>query len=158
MNLYNIKSQYLQIAQELTDGECTPELEQALIITQENLQEKAINYGYVIKNFESEVDIIEEEIKRLNALKKARINAVDKLKNNISDAMKLFQILEVKAPTFKMNFRTSESVEIFEGLDNEFITEKVSYQPDKIAIKNAIKEGREVNGAALVTNFNLQIK
>ena len=158
MNLYNIKSEYLAIAQELTDGELTPELEQALIITQENLQEKAINYGYVIKNFESEVDIIEEEIKRLNALKKARINAVDKLKNNISDAMQLFGILEVKAPTFKMNFRKSESVEIYEGLDQEFITEKVSYQPDKIAIKNAIKEGRQINGAALVTNFNLQIK
>jgi hypothetical protein len=158
MNLYNIKSEYLAIAHGLTEGELTPELEQALIITQENLQEKAINYGYVIKNFESEVDIIEEEIKRLNALKKARINAVEKLKTNISDAMQLFGILEVKAPTFKMNFRTSESVEIFEGLDNEFITEKVSYQPDKIAIKNAIKEGRTVNGAALVTNFNLQIK
>ena len=158
MNLYNIKSEYLAIAHELTEGELTPELEQALIITQENLQEKAINYGYVIKNFESEVDIIEEEIKRLNALKKARQNAVDKLKTNISDAMQLFGILEVKAPTFKMNFRKSESVEIFEGLDQEFITEKVSYQPDKIAIKNAIKEGRTVNGAALVTNLNLQIK
>ena len=158
MNLYNIKNEYLQIAHKLTEGELTPELEQALIITQENLQEKAINYGYVIKNFESEVNIIEEEIKRLNALKKARQNAVDKLKNNISDAMQLFGILEVKAPTFKMNFRKSESVEIFEGLDQEFITEKVSYQPDKIAIKNAIKEGRTVNGAALVTNLNLQIK
>ena len=158
MNLYNIKSEYLNIAAQLTEGELTPELEQALIITQENLQEKAINYGYVIKNFESEVDIIEEEIKRLNALKKARQNAVDKLKNNISDAMQLFGILEVKAPTFKMNFRKSESIEIFEGLDQEFITEKVSYQPDKIAIKNAIKEGITVNGAALVTNFNLQIK
>lgn len=158
MNLYNIKSEYLAIAHELTEGECTPELEQDLIITQENLQEKAVNYGYVIKNFESEVDIIEEEIKRLNALKKARQNAVDKLKTNISDAMQLFGILEVKAPTFKMNFRKSESIEIFEGLDQEFITEKVSYQPDKIAIKNAIKEGKTVNGAALVTNLNLQIK
>ena len=158
MNLYNIKSEYLAIAQELAEGELTPELEQALMITEANLQEKAINYGYVIKNFESEVDIIDEEIKRLNALKKARINAVDKLKTNISDAMQLFGILEVKAPTFKMNFRKSESVEIYEGLDKEFIVEKVSYQPDKIAIKNAIKEGRTVNGASIVTNFNLQIK
>jgi hypothetical protein len=158
MNLYNIKSEYLAIAQELAEGELTPELEQALIITQENLQEKAINYGYVIKNFESEVDIIETEIKRLNALKKARINAVDKLKTNISNAMQLFGILEVKAPTFKMNFRKSESVEIYEGLSNEYITEKISYQPDKIAIKNAIKEGKTVNGAGIIINYNLQIK
>ena len=158
MNLYNIKSEYLNIAAQLTEGELTPELEQALMITESNLQEKAINYGYVIKSFESEVDIIDEEIKRLNALKKARVNAVDKLKNNISDAMQLFGILEVKAPTFKMNFRKSESVEIYDGLDKEFLVEKVSYQPDKIAIKNAIKEGKTVNGASIITNFNLQIK
>ena len=158
MNLYNIKSEYLAIAQELAEGELTPELEQALMITEANLQEKAINYGYVIKNFESEVDIIETEIKRLNELKKARINAVEKLKINISDAMQLFGILEVKAPTFKMNFRKSESVEIYEGLSQEYITEKISYQPDKIAIKNAIKEGKTVNGAGIIINYNLQIK
>jgi hypothetical protein len=158
LNLYNIKSEYLAIAQELAEGELTPELEQALIITEANLQEKAINYGYVIKNFESEVDIIETEIKRLNELKKARVNAIEKLKSNISDAMQLFGILEVKAPTFKMNFRKSESVEIYEGLSNEYITEKISYQPDKIAIKNAIKEGKEVRGAVLLTNYNLQLR
>ena len=158
MNLYNIKSEYMAIAQELAEGELTPELEQALIITESNLQEKAINYGYVIKNFESEVDIIDEEIKRLNALKKSRVNTVEKLKTNISNAMQLFGILEVKAPTFKMNFRKSESVEIYEGLSNEYITEKISYQPDKIAIKNAIKEGKTVNGAGIIINYNLQIK
>lgn len=158
MNLYNIKQEYLAIAQELIEGELTPELEQSLIITEANLQEKAINYGYVIKNFESEVYIIDEEIKRLNALKKARVNAVDKLKTNISDAMQLFGILEVKAPTFKMNFRKSESVEIYECLSQEYITEKISYQPDKIAIKNAIKEGKTVNGAGIIINYNLQIK
>ena len=148
----------MAIAQELAEGELTPELEQALIITESNLQEKAINYGYVIKNFESEVDIIDEEIKRLNALKKSRVNTVEKLKTNISNAMQLFGILEVKAPTFKMNFRKSESVEIYEGLSNEYITEKISYQPDKIAIKNAIKEGKTVNGAGIIINYNLQIK
>ena len=158
MNLYNIKSEYLAIAQELAEGELTPELEQALMITESNLQEKAINYGYVIKNFESEVDIIETEIKRLNELKKTRVNAVEKLKTNISDAMQLFGILEVKAPTFKMNFRKSESVEIYEVLSQEYITEKISYQPDKIAIKNAIKEGKTVNGAGIIINYNLQIK
>ena len=158
MNLYNIKSEYLNIAHELTEGELTPELEQALMITEANLQEKAINYGYVIKNFESEVDIIDEEIKRLNALKKARVNAVEKLKNNISDAMQLFGILEVKAPTFKMNFKKSESVEVFDWLSTEYVIEKITYQPDKIAIKNAIKEGKTVNGASIVTNYNLQIK
>jgi len=158
MNLYNIKSEYINIAAQLTDGELTPELEEALIINEQNFTEKAINYGYVIKTFESETDILENEIKRLNALKIARSKAIDKLKVTISNAMQLYGINEVKGPTFKMNFRTSESVEISNLLDQNYIVEKVSYQPDKIAIKNAIKEGKTVNGAALIINYNLQIK
>ena len=158
MNLYNIKSEYINIAAQLTEGELTPELEEALIINEQNFTEKAINYGYVIKTFESETDILENEIKRLNALKIARSKAIDKLKITISNAMQLYQILEVKAPTFKMNFRKSESIEVSDLLDQNYIVEKVSYQPDKIAIKNAIKEGKTVNGAALIINYNLQIK
>jgi len=158
MNLYNIKSEYINIAAQLTDGELTPELEEALIINEQNFTEKAINYGYVIKTFESETDILENEIKRLNALKIARSKAIDKLKVTISNAMQLYGINEVKAPTFKMNFRKSESVEVSDLLDQNYIVEKVSYQPDKIAIKNAIKEGKTVNGAALIINYNLQIK
>jgi len=158
MNLFNIKSEYINIAAQLTDGELTPELEEALLINEQNFTEKAINYGYVIKTFESETDTLENEIKRLNALKIARSKAIDKLKVTISNAMQLYQIMEVKAPTFKMNFRKSESVEVSDLLDQNYIVEKVSYQPDKIAIKNAIKEGKTVNGAAIIINYNLQIK
>jgi len=158
MNLYNIKNEYLNLAAMLAEGELTPELEDALIINEQNFTEKAINYGYVIKTFESETDILENEIKRLNALKIARNKAIDKLKDTISDAMQLYGINEVKAPTFIMNFRKSESVEVSDLLDHNYINEKISYQPDKIAIKKAIKEGKEVRGAVLLTNYNLQLK
>ena len=40
----------------------------------------------------------------------------------------------------------------------EFVTIKQTVQPDKTAIKKAIKEGREVAGAKVVVNYNLQIK
>jgi len=158
MNLFNIKQEYLTIAQELAEGELTPELEQQLAITETNLQEKAVNYGYVIKTFESEVDIIDNEIKRLQALKKARTSAIDKLKDNISEAMQLFCITEVKAPTFKLSFRKSESIECDEVVDQEYCNTKVIVTPDKVAIKQAIKEGKEVLGARLIINNNLQIK
>jgi hypothetical protein len=158
MNLFNIKNEYLNLAAMLSDGELTPELEDALIINEQNFTEKAINYGYVIKTFESETDILENEIKRLNALKIARSKAIDKLKNTISDAMQLYGINEVKAPTFIMNFRKSESVEVSDLLDHNYINEKISYQPDKISIKKAIKEGKEVRGAVLLTNYNLQLR
>lgn len=158
MNLYNIKNEYLNLAAMLAEGELTPELEDALIINEQNFTEKAINYGYVIKTFESETDILENEIKRLNALKTARNKAINKLKDTISDAMQLYNINEVNAPTFVMNFRKSESIEVSDLLDPKYINEKISYQPDKIAIKKAIKEGKEVRGAVILTNYNLQLR
>lgn len=158
MNLFNIKQEYLTIAQELAEGELTPQLEEALKITENNLQDKAINYGYVIKTFESECDILDNEIKRLQALKKARANAIDKLKDNISEAMQLFGITEVKAPTFKLSFRKSESIECDEVVSEEYCNIKTTITPDKVAIKQAIKEGKEVLGARLIINQNLQIK
>jgi len=158
MNLYNIKSEYINIAMQLTDGELTPELEQALEITEQNLHDKAINYGYVIKTLESEADIIDAEIKRLQELKRNRLNAVEKLKSNITEAMELFGINEVKAPTFKLSFRKSESIECDEFVDSNYCTVKTSIAPDKIAIKQAIKEGKEVVGARLIIKNNLQIK
>jgi hypothetical protein len=158
MNLYNIKSEYINIAMQLTDGELTPELEKALEITMENLNDKAVNYGYVIKTIESEVDIIDAEIKRLQELKKSRNNAVERLKNNISEAMELFGVTEVKAPTFKLSFRKSESIECDEFVDSNYCTVKTSIAPDKVAIKQAIKEGKDVVGARLVVKNNLQIK
>lgn len=158
MNLYNIKSEYINIAMQLTDGELTPELEQALQITEQNLHDKAINYGYVIKTIESEVDIIDAEIKRLQELKRSRSNAVEKLKSNITEAMELFGVTEVKAPTFKLSFRKSESIECDEFVDSNYCTVKTSIAPDKVAIKQAIKDGKDVVGARLVVKNNLQIK
>lgn len=158
MNLYNIKSEYINIAMQLTDGELTPELEQALQITEQNLHDKAVNYGYVIKTIESEVDIIDAEIKRLQELKRSRSNAVEKLKSNITEAMELFGVTEVKAPTFKLSFRKSESIECDEFVDSNYCTVKTSIAPDKVAIKQAIKEGKDVVGARLIIKNNLQIK
>jgi hypothetical protein len=60
----------------------------------------------------------------------------------------------------KINFRKSESVEIdnLALLDAKFLNEKVTITPDKMAIKEAIKNGEDVNGARLVINNNIQIK
>lgn len=40
----------------------------------------------------------------------------------------------------------------------DLVQEKVEYKPDKTAIKEAIKGGREVFGAEIIENVNLQVK
>ena len=160
MNLFNIKQEYINLVNTIIDnnGELSPELSQALAINETELKEKAINYGYVIRSFEYENDIIDAEIKRLKALKEQKEKAIQKLKDAVSDAMNLYGIEKVESPALKLSFRKSESVEISENLDKRFMIEKVTLQPDKVAIKEAIKKGKQVDGAVLIINQNLQIK
>jgi len=43
-------------------------------------------------------------------------------------------------------------------LPAKFVTIKQTMTPDKLAIKKEIKEGNEVPGAKVITNYSLQIK
>jgi hypothetical protein len=159
-SLYNITAEALELVSALEEGELTPELEIALIINQNELQEKAINYGYAIKSMEDDVTVIAEEIKRLQAIKTAKNNAADRMKYAIETAMKLYGIQKVSSPTLNLSFRKSETVEIdfITFLPNDFKVIKTTVTADKIAIKKAIKEGQHITGAFIKENFNLQIK
>ena len=159
-SLYNLESEYLRIAEALTEGEVTEELEQALQINQSELQAKGLAYGHMIKSLEYDVDIIDVEIARLEAIRNSRKNALDRLKTNLKGAMELYGIVELKSPTMKVSFRKSESVVVndLSQLESRFVKTKLTKEADKVAIKQAIKDGESILGAELVINNNIQIK
>jgi len=159
-SLYNITAEALELVSALEEGELTPELEIALIINQNELQEKAINYGYAIKSMWDDVTAIDEEIKRLQVIKTAKNNAADRMRGSIINAMMLYGIEKVTSPTLNLSFRKSETVEVdlIQFLPNNLKIVKTTVTADKIAIKKAIKEGQHITGAFIKENFNLQIK
>jgi hypothetical protein len=159
-SLYNITREAIELASQLEEGELTPEMETALSINQNELQEKAINYAYAIKSMEDDVTAINEEIKRLQAIKTAKSNAAERMKESISNAMEIYGIDKVTSPTLNLSFRKSESVEVdlVEALSNDFKIVKTTVTADKLAIKQAIKQGENITGARIVEKFNLQIK
>lgn len=162
LTLYEIQLEFIQLAETIISngGEVTEFESEALQINKENLQNKAVNYGFVCKQLEAENEMIDVEIKRLSALKTARTRTIDKLKDTLSAAMQIYELEEVKTPIIKINFRKSESVEIYNmsQLDQRFVVEKVTLSPDKILIKSAIKAGEDVTGARIIEHKNLQIK
>jgi len=160
MNLYEISREAMELASLLETEELTPELEQALIINQDQLQAKANNYAKVIVNIQSDADAIDGEIKRLKAMKESKERAITRLKEAVKNAMLVSSIEKIESPLFKLSIRKSEAVEVdmLEGLPSEFVNIKNVVTPDKIAIKEAIKRGEFVLGARIVDNFNLQIK
>jgi hypothetical protein len=161
-SIYKIQNEFQLIIAEVinNEGEITPELETALTINKEQLQSKAIDYCYVIKSLESDCEQIDNEIARLNKLKKVRSNLTERLKNTVSSAMQLYDVEKIETPLIKLSFRNSESVEITNEsqLDACFIVTKTVSTPDKKAIKDAIKSGVFVEGATISYNKNLQIK
>jgi hypothetical protein len=161
MNLFQITEKARELSLALESGELTEELENELVINQTELQEKAINYGYVVKSLEMDIDAIDAEMKRLKALKDAKSNAINRMKESVLNAMQIYGIEKVQSPTLNLSVRLNpESVEIdmAELLDEKFLVTKTTVAPDKVAIKKAIQNGENVEGARLVRNQSLVIK
>jgi hypothetical protein len=132
-----------------------------LIINQTELQTKAINYGYVIKSFESDIDTIDSEIKRLQGLKKVRDNAITRMKSALLEAMQVYGIEKVASPTLTLSIRNNpESVEVLNEIqvDRRYWNEKVIWSLDKVAVKKAIQSGEAVEGCVLMRTQSIQIK
>ena len=156
MNLYEIAELQKELERE-EDAEIKQDL-QELIATE--LKNKSNNITYVIKNLEGNNAAIDAEIERLQALKKRNSSNIDKIKSNVLWFMQQNNIDGIKTELATFSLRKSESTDIenIEQIPQEFITVKQTFTPDKTAIKKAIKEGREVTGAKVVVNYNLQIK
>jgi len=160
MNLYEITREAQELASLLETEELTPELEAALVINQDQLQNKAGNYAKVITNIQSDSDAIDAEIKRLKAMKETKDRALNRLKESLREAMLVSGLDKIESSLFKLSLRRSEAVEVdvVDALPSEFINIKNVVTADKVAIKEAIKRGENITGARIIENFNIQIK
>jgi len=158
--LYEIKNEYLELINQVEEleGEITLEIENQLTINQNELQNKAIAYHSVILSKDAFNMQIDNEIKRLQTLKKRNNSLIDNLKNRLVGAIKMFGEFTVGTNTFGL--RKSERVEIEDVnlLPKEYKTIKVTEQANKTEIKKALKLGKQIENAYIVEQFNLKIK
>jgi hypothetical protein len=159
-SLYKINEKMLSLLSDIeaNEGELTDEVLEQLEINNEELYEKSVNYLAVIKNRESLNTQIDDEVKRLQAMKKANNNLVSRLKNSLLNAVNIFG--EFETGLIKFGIRKSTTVEvngIVNDLPKEFKTVKVTEQPNKAEIKKSLQRGEQIEGCALVTNYNLKI-
>lgn len=158
--LYKITESYSELMQTIEEAEgiLTPEMEEALTINEDQLQKKSIGYLEVIKTKEAFNMVIDEEVKRLTAIKKRNNALTNSLKERLLNAVKLFGEYSVGTVTFMTRKSTSVLIEDSELISNDFKTRKVVETPDKKKIGDALKSGEEVAGASLSHNLSLRIK
>jgi hypothetical protein len=160
-SLYDITIEQKSLINEIEEleGEITPEMEERLIIAKSELQQKTIAYMEVISSKDSFNGLIDSEIKRLQGLKKQNNSIVQRLKDNLLMAVKSFGNYQIG--TQKIGTRKSSSIKVdadkINDLPKQYKTIKVTEAPDKKALKDAIKNGEEIDGVSLIENVNLKI-
>ena len=142
---------------EIRDNETLEELEAELKNALVNKSEGIIK---VIRNQESDLEMVTSEIERLTNLKNRIKKEIENFKDYIKFNMKKMNLKKVETSLGNISLRQSTATEIYDeaSLPKEFLKEKITYTPSKTEIKKAIESGQEVKGARLVVNTSLTIK
>lgn len=88
MTLYELTDEFLQLQQILEDGEADEQIYQDTLESLEyDLEEKANNYAKIIRNFESQIETLKAEERRLKDRRQVCEKAIKRLKDNLQAAM-----------------------------------------------------------------------
>lgn len=163
--LYTLTGQYQQLAEKLSnmdlDATTVADTIEASGIV-DDIAAKATGIELVARTMEQYTPTIESEIERLTALKKQRQKAAAGLRDYLKHNMIAAGITKLESPLFKVALRDNPpAVDVFEPglIPGEFMSQPAPPPPapNKAAIKEAIKSGREIPGARLTTSQRLVV-
>lgn len=159
MTLYELMTGYKDFLSAVENGDIP---EEAIVDTLEaieaSIDEKIDNTACVIKVLEAEVAAIKAEEERLAKRRKAKENAKERVKSYLSEMILAIGRTEFESPRNRLSFRKSEETVCDKNvLDAKWMRKKETFEPDKVAIKNAILNGEKIPGAEIVVKQNLQI-
>ena len=149
---------------EITDQDSLDHIESLKESLTMDKKTKSLNIAKMIKNYDAESVMLDNEIKNLKARLKSSQNSVEYWSNYLTFSLR--PVESEVGQTYSdsqvsIKWRKSESVNIVDQslLDPEFIVVKTIETPDKGLIKSILKEGVvDVLGAELKTKYNLGIK
>lgn len=167
LTLFQIAREYRHITDVLQDSGCDP---QALTDTLEGeawpLEVKAQNIGFVIRNMEALAASMKEAERQMAERRKATEKRAAALIEYLKTGMEIAGVSKLETPHFALTIKKNPpSVEVWD--ENQVPAEFMRVPPppppppaapDKVAIKEALKAGREVPGALLAQGTRLEIK
>ena len=163
-SLYKIANSFAELMSKAEDGELTEEeynkIGEELAL---ELQAKSSNVIGYYQNESALIEAIDNQIKRLQDLKKVKQNNIDRFKKYVKENMERLEIQKIETELGTLSIAKSPiSVEIIneDEIPNEFKQEVVTIKVDKKAIADNFKATGEIpSGAILHTeNTNLRIK
>ena len=159
MTLYELMTGYKDFLMAVENGDIPEEaIADTLESIEASIDDKIDNTACVIKVLEAEEAAIKAEEERLAKRRKAKEKAKERVKAYLSEMILAMGRTEFESPRNKISFRRSEeTVCDNKVLDRKWMRKKETFEPDKVAIKNAILSGEKIPGAEIVVKQNLQI-
>ena len=140
------------------------ELEAALLAEEGNkaaLAAKADATCWVIEHLRGQAAYRQQQSKRLTALAGGDTSRADALEESLIFVLTQLQpsATRFSFPNHELSSRKSQAVEIEDedSLPSEWLTLKTTSQPDKSAIKEALKAGHLIPGAQLISRRSWRI-
>jgi hypothetical protein len=158
-----------QLAEQLeadddTRAQALAELEAALLAEEHNkaaLAAKADATCWVIEHLRGQAAYRSQQAKRLADLARSDAGRADALEESLVFVLTQLQpsATRFSFPNHELSSRKSQAVVIDDEdlLDPEWLAVKTTSQPDKNAIKEALKAGRQITGAQLLSRRSWRI-
>lgn len=166
MKLYEIKAEYINLLDAIDAGEIPEEaIADTLEAVEGELKDKADNIACLIKQEVAEAAMLKAEEAALAERRRVKEKVVERMKAYLTDNLLAAGMDKIETARVKITFRASESVGVE---DMEALMKYAMLHPEvikvrdpeanKTEIKRMLKSGEKVDGCALVTNQNIQIK
>jgi DNA-binding transcriptional regulator YhcF (GntR family) len=158
-----------QLAEQLeadddTRAQAFAELEAALLAEEHNktaLAAKADATCWVIEHLRGQAAYRQQQAKRLTELSRSDASRADALEDSLVLVLTRLQpkATRFSFPNHELSSRKSQAVEIDDedALPPEWLALKTTSQPDKAAIKEALKAGHLIPGAQLISRRSWRI-
>lgn len=159
MRLYELANDFLEVENlEGVDEQTQNEILNAIKIEIENKGDGIIKF---IRNEEASLKVIDEEIKRLQALKKSKNNKIKNMKNYLKHCMNLMGMKKIEGNLGRISIRKNPaSLNIVDEslIPEKFIGEEVIKTIDKAMIKDLLKDGEKISGCELTQSESVIIR
>lgn len=161
--LFELATEYRQDVAKLADLDIDDQtLADSLEAVEWPLAVKARNIGALITDLESQADAVLQVEARIVARRKALQARSARLRDYLLAGMQAAGVSKIDHPEASISIRANPpAVDVFDEaqIPVEFmrVPPQPAPQPDKAAIKNAIKAGQEVPGARLVQGVSLKV-
>ena len=168
MKLYEVSAEMQDVLNNLTIDEETGEINNIEVLEEvkEKFQDKIESVALYIKGLQAEIKAFDEEIALMQKRKAPLVKNAEWLTNYLSTNMQRFAVDSVDTPRVVVSFRKSQAV----STDSDFMDwaminggaflryAPATYEVNKKAIKDALKQGIEVPHVVIDNRKNITIK